>query len=226
MSYPLGNRNIYNRKVSFLVLDFNKPDETHLCLSSIRSKAKIENYEIVLLSNGGKQDYVLEFYKSNLIDRLVLSKKNHGCGAGTNALFNLCDTEYCFYVQNDQYLTRDLSEKELDALIHQIETKGYQSVDVSGGAGHVGKYSERAHFIKAKTINDNPRKGFGGPGPFEKNMFWSEEAAQIYFKENDFKIFNGWPLLFANNGKFTVRETEDGEVFRQNLSTGEKEIIQ
>lgn len=225
MDIPLGSRNLFNYRATFLVLDFNKPKETELCLSSIRARVSFKDYEIVLVSNGGKQNYIIDFYDRGLIDRLVLNKKNYGCGAGTNALYNYCDTELCFYIQNDQYMERDLSELEFRALAKELEN-GYHCIDLSGGAGHADKFSERALLTKASVLNANPKKGYGGPGPFEKNTFWSEESTQIYFKESNLKVWQGWPRLFANNGRFTVRETEDGKVFRLDLETGMKEDLE
>ena len=102
-----GKRNLFNYKLTFLVMDFNKPSETAACLGSIKQFTRFSNYEVVLLSNGGTQSYIQEFYNLNLVDRAILSKKNYGCGHGTNTLFNFCDTDYCMYVQNDQYMCRD-----------------------------------------------------------------------------------------------------------------------
>lgn len=222
MKIPSGNRNLFNYKVSFLILDYNKPEETSVCLRSIRENVKFNNYEVVFLSNGGKQDYVMEHYNNGLIDRLILNKRNSGCGGGTNALYNYCDTDFFLYVQNDQYLHRQFTLPELDALVNKLQ-EGYATVDLSGGAGHRDKFSERAFFSTASVINANPEKGYGGPGPFETNTMWSEEMTRMYLDKNGLKVFHDWPILFANMGRFTVREDKDGKVTRKDLMTGLEE---
>jgi hypothetical protein len=219
-----GNRNLFNHKLTFLVMDFNKPSETAACLSSIKQFTRFNDYEVVLLSNGGTQDYLGEFYNLNLIDRLILSKKNYGCGHGTNTLFNFCDTDYCMYVQNDQYMCRDFEEKELHEMIKTCESE-YASIDLSGGAGHNDRYSERAHFINKNTILENPTLAYGGPGPFEHKIFWSEESTQNHFKKNNYKVHHNWEMLFCNNGRYSVREDENGNIERRDLIAGTVEKI-
>ena len=222
MKFPLGNRNLFNYRVSFLVLDYNKPKETSTCLDSIRKNTQFDNYEIVFLSNGGKQDYVVNLYNEGVIDRLILNKRNYGCGAGTNALYNYCDTDFMIYVQNDQYLHRQFTLLELEALVNKLQ-EGYATIDLSGGAGHRDKFSERAYFSKPSVINSNPEKGYGGPGPFETNTMWSEEMTGLYLEKMGMKIFHDWPMLFGNIGRFTVREDKDGKVTRRDIWTGLEE---
>jgi len=215
-----GSRNLFNYKLTFLVMDYNKPSETEICLASIRQNTKFKEYEIVLLSNGGYQDYIINFYQNGLVDRLILNSKNYGCGHGTNTLFNFCDTDYCMYIQNDQYMCREFTEEELNSMIAACNSD-YKSIDLSGGAGHDDRYSERAHFIHKNTILENPKLAYGGPGPFEHKIFWSEESTQNYFRENNYKICHNWPLLFCNNGRYSVREDENGNVEKRDLFTGE-----
>jgi GT2 family glycosyltransferase len=218
-----GNRNLFNYKVSFLIMDFNKPVETKICINSIRQNTKFNEYEIVLLSNGGSQNYIIDLYNNNLIDRLILNKKNYGCGYGTNTLYNNSDTKYCIYVQNDQYMSREFLLEEFNQLTESL--KNYSCIDLSGGAGHNDKFSERAHIVNRDIILKNPRLAYGGPGPFEHKLMWSEESTQNYFKNNSLKINHNWPMLFGNNGRYTVREDENGNVSRKDLFTGKIEIL-
>ena len=73
--------------IDFLILDYNRPVESLLCLKSIKRHAKFD-HNIVYLSNGGEQEYVYDYYKQGLIDKLILRKYNSGCGLGTRELFN------------------------------------------------------------------------------------------------------------------------------------------
>lgn len=209
----LGSKNPYNIKVSFLVLDFNRAQETRNLLVSLRGKIKFKDYEIVLLSNGGDQSYLGEFYSSNLVDRLLIYNKNVGCGVATHDLFDSAKGEYSIYVQNDHSLERDFTQEELDKMISALNSD-YQLIDLSGGAGHNDKYSERAHIIKTKTYQELPIKGFGGPGPFEE-YFWSEAGASYSFWHLNYKIHHEWPLLFGNTGFRTVREDSEGIIIER-----------
>lgn len=214
-----GKRNMFEYEISFLILDFNKPEETKKCLASIKHFVKFNNYQIVLFSNGGSQDYVIDLYKDKQIDKLILSQKNYGCGAGTHFVFNNADAEVSMYVQNDQYMCRDFYIEELNEMKKTLETN-IKCIDLSGGAGHSDKFSERAHIINTDLFNKNPEKGYGGPGPFEK-VCWSEEMTRIYLDENDYKVHHNWRMLFANNGRYSVREDKEGKVIRKDLYTGE-----
>jgi hypothetical protein len=106
-------------------------------------------------------------------------------------------------------------------MIETCTSAGYKSIDLSGGAGHNDKYSERAQFINKQTILENPTPAYGGPGPFEHKIFWSEESTQNHFKKNNYKIHHSWPTLFCNNGRYSVREDEHGNVERRDLINGE-----
>ncbi len=111
-------------KVSILVLDFMRPVESELCLQSLKQNLKFKA-PIIYLSNGGDQDYVWDFYKNGLIDKLILNKENTGLGFGTTDLFKICDTEYAIYVQCDQFLGREYTEEELIALVRQKNQKAF-----------------------------------------------------------------------------------------------------
>lgn len=190
-------------KFNFLVLDYNRPKESELCLQSIRKFAKF-NYNIIYLSNGGQQDYVYNYYKNNLIDKLILRKFNNGCGLGTRELFNDfdIDCEFVFYVQCDQFMIRDLKQNEIDLYISKINNKTLY-IDLAGNQGN-GKYSERAHFINKNTYNKIPN-AIGGPGPYA-NQKWTERALQDYIAKNNLEFITIDPPLFGNNGKISYRQ--------------------
>lgn len=212
----LGTTNPFEYVVSFLVLDFNKAQETFQCLESIRRLTQFKNYEIVLLSNGGEQENIFQFYKSGLIDRLFLYKRNYGCGIGTHDLYNISKAEYSIYVQNDQYMRRQFSSEELQAMINNLNEE-YKCIDLSGGAGHSDKFSERAHIMNTEFYKQLHLKGYGGPGPFEHEWLWSEGGTSYSFWDKDYKIHHEWPCLFANNGWRTIREDKIGKISEQRL---------
>lgn len=193
-------------KVSILVLDYNRPEESELCLVSLRQNCHFDN-EIVFLSNGGYQDYTFQFYKNGLIDKLILRKENSGCGLGTRELFNNFDlvSEYVIYCQCDQFLNRAIEADEVAEWVKIIEDENntIKYVDLAGNQGH-GVYSERAHFINKYFYNKIPNT-IGGPGKHSAEV-WTEESVQKYFKENNYSFYTVSPIPFIDNGKVSRRE--------------------
>lgn len=207
----LGNKNPRDIELSFLILGFNRDEETYALLQSISEKCLLKNYEVVMLSNGGFQENTFNFYKAGYIDRLILNKQNDGCGISTHELFDIAKAKYSIYVQIDHILNRNFSDEEFSRMKMCLDN-GYDSIDLSGGAGHNDKFSERAFIIKTETYKNLPIKAYGGPGPFEEDFFWSEGAASISFWEKNLAIHHSWPILFGNTGYRTVRENKNGEI--------------
>ena len=164
--------------LSFLVLNYNRPKETELCLKSIKQFTKF-NHEVVLLNNGGEDHAaIFSFFNQGLIDKLVLRKKNSGCGLGTRELFNdfNLDNNYVVYVQCDQFMVRDFTIEEFNSYKQALDqNKSAAHVDLSGNQGN-GRYSERAHLTSKKFYNSIPNSK-GGPGPYA-NELWTEESIQ------------------------------------------------
>lgn len=195
---------------TFLILDFKKPEETRICLESIRARAKFPHL-IHYLDNGSNEDYVWELKKSGLIDVLISNVKNTGCGNGMEQLYQSCQTDYCFMVQNDQFLAAELSEYHYGQLVDLIEKQKFGYVDLAGAQAGPGNYSDRAGFFKRDFYLSIPKgKKFqlGGPGPFN-HLTYSEQYIQEYFKANNLKVAHIQPV-FGDNGKISIREMGDG----------------
>lgn len=192
-------------KVTVAVLDYNRPQESELCLTSLRQNCAFDN-SIVFLSNGGRQDYVWDFYNSGLIDKLILRKDNSGCGLGTRELFTDfdLDSQYVLYCQCDQFLNRRIEQSEVDGWIEMIEsTDNIKYIDLAGNQGH-GIYSERAHLISKSFYNSIPNS-MGGPGK-HAHLTWTEQSVQEYFKKHEFSFYTVNPAPFVDNGKVSRRE--------------------
>lgn len=193
-------------KISYLVLDYDRPVEAKVCLKSLWEHSKFP-FEVVYLSNGGTQDYVQEFYKEGLIHKLILRKSNSGCGLGTRELFKAAETEYVIYVQCDQFLFRPYTEDELNKHIYLtrqgslVESDRISHIDLSGNQGH-GQYSERAHLINRDFYNAIPN-GRGGPGPYQDEKY-TEQWVQEHLKTYNYKFYSYH--YFADNGKVSIRE--------------------
>src|SRR5690606_12883145 len=108
----------FGKKWSFAILDYNKPKEAFLVLESIKNRIKIPRdlYEVVYYSNGGNQEYVIDLYKQGLIDKLILSKENEGCNAGTIRLVNSIATEYFFFLEVDNEIGVELTQHDFDKI--------------------------------------------------------------------------------------------------------------
>lgn len=190
-------------KFNFLILDYNRPKESELCLKSIKTFAKFD-YSIVYLSNGGEQEYVYNYYKNGLIDKLILRKNNSGCGLGTRELFNDfdLDCDYVFYVQCDQFMARELHLAEIEHYLSNLQDD-ILYIDLAGNQGH-NNYSERAHLINKHAYNKIPNTR-GGPGPYA-NEKWTEQSLQDYMKDNKLSFLSIKPAVFADNGKISYRQ--------------------
>lgn len=215
MKYPekMTANDYYKDVVSILVLDYNKPIETRMCLESIKKYCKF-NYEVILYSNGGEQDYVLTLYNEGLIDKCIFSSKNVGCGLATVELFKSSMTQYSIYLQNDQAFFRDVSQKYIDDLIKVLEeSRPNEFNQVTGSISLAGAqcgpfiYSERAHIIKTDFYNTIP-KTIGGPGPLN-DVQYSEEAVQNYYKNLNYLHAAVAPCV-VDNGKYSIRELAGG----------------
>ena len=97
--------------VEYLILDYEREEESTLLLNSIKQYSKF-SHTVTFLSNGGSQDYVKKLKNQGLIDKLILNEVNVGCGAGTIQLFA-------------QY-AQALAEKD-------AKDKGLKLVDIGGG---------------------------------------------------------------------------------------------
>ena len=213
-------------KVSILVLDYNKPEESRLCLESVQKHCKFEK-EVVFYSNGGEQDYAIDFYKEGLIDKLVLSKKNWGLGCGTTDLLQLCRTEYFIYLQNDQYFYRPLDQDCIDIFISNLKLKPtWGCISLAGYPCGDGVYSDRCHFANTNTFRafDKWEDGYPdkGVGPFwDGDEGYNENFIQRAFKNWNLVSVASEPFV-QDNGKISIRENKSGSRFRH--STDEKRL--
>ena len=193
--------------ITYALLDYNRPIESELCLKSIHKFSKFP-YQIVYISNGGNQDYVVDYYKRGLIDKLILRKKNSGCGLGTRECFNDFDlnSDYIIYVQVDQFMIREFPKEEITEYISLLYHSKFFYIDLAGNQGN-GNPSERALLINKYNYRMIPNT-IGGPGPYA-NYKWTEQSMQEYMRGNNFRFYIA-PLLFSDNGKISRREYPNG----------------
>lgn len=208
--------------VSYLVLDYNKPFETEKCLESIKQYSDFK-YKVYLLVNGGDPSYAYNLFKKGLIDHLIYNKQNIGCGLGTIQLFNICDTKYAIYMQNDQSLCLKITQDLIDRMIKMFQPpQATKCISLSGFPAGQGNYSERAHLIDVDFYNSIP-KSIGGPGPFN-NIKYSEQSVQEFFQEKKYTVIAVQPPLVVDNGKWSIREIGDG-IYKHRCDTKQFYVI-
>lgn len=207
-------------KISYLILDYNRPEEGEILLNSIHQLANHDK-EIVYLVNGGESDYAIDFYKKGLIDTLIIKKNGDGGGFGQTDLFKFCKTKYAFFVQVDHILVNPIDNNLTDFFIKLLETD-YKCIDVNGDQSGKGIWTDRAHFIDVDFFNNlGPFPNFG---PGNEDGQWNEEYLQNKFINNNYQIAHISPLLFLDNGKWSVRESGDG-IYKHRCDTKELYII-
>jgi hypothetical protein len=186
--------------LSFLILDYNRPNELMMVLDSIKKRVKL-NYQIILHANGGEQEYHYNLYIKGLINKLILNKENNGAGFGVVDLFNYCNTDYGFYIEGDQVFLRDFTKEEHDQWKYKIENEGYEFISPIGMATQ-GEFSQRAFFTSTLLYRKlSLEMPCGGPGPYcEKNT--NENFIQKYLKNTN-KLLNIKTPLCMDMGCFS-----------------------
>lgn len=207
-------------QVSFLVLDFRKEQETRACLESLARHVKIP-HKVVLLDNGGAQDYVWKLYQEGLCDVVISKRVGRGGGFGQTDLFRWCDTPYAVFVQNDQELLCDIDERALDQLTLALNG-GFHCVDLNGDQSRKGIWTDRAHMIKTDFFNGLGPFPNGGPGDDARP--WNEAYLQKVFAERGYRIAHVTPAIFADCGKWSVREAGGG-IFKHRCDTKQMFVV-
>lgn len=207
--------------ISFLVLDYKKPIETNICLSSIRQNAKF-NHQIIYLDNGSNSLYPMQFHETGLADYTILKKHGNGGGYGQTDLFRFCNTKYSIFVQSDQYLARVLDENTIKTYILLLDS-GFQCIDMNGDQSGKGIWTDRAHMIKTDLFNKLGPFPNGGPGL--DAVPWNEAYLQEQFQKRQYKIFHA-PVSFIDNGRTSVRQSEYGGIFEHETDTKRLKVLQ
>ena len=203
--------------LSIVILDFNRKWEVENVINSIHKHVKF-NYEIVLNCNGGDTSYGIEWFKSGLIDRLVLHKNGRGAGYGCLDAINNASNEFFFYNEGDQIFIRDFSLDELNYYKNLLKTEPNIKFINPVGSATQGEFTQRAFLGNTNVYKELSQSfEFGGPGSNRAGKKTVEQSVQEYLKANDFNapIFD--PLVF-DYGCFSVNENSDGSVWLHKTS--------
>ncbi len=217
-----GKLTVYEEpQVSFLVLDYQRPEAALTCLQSIRDRVKLDRYKVIYCHNG-EAEYPHTLLRTGLIDELIVPRVNGGLGLGTRALFAACFSPLAIYWQVDQVMARDLDEYTVKALTglfeHQPKVK---SISLAGPVCGTGVYSERAHVISTAFYRDLEHKlplTHGGAGPWH-HVMWREEQIQSYYRAHGYVHYTEATPFAIDNGRDAVRQNPDGSVWRHEPDT-------
>jgi GT2 family glycosyltransferase len=103
--------------VSVLILNWNRKDETCLCINSILNQT-YKNVEIVIIDNGstdGSQKHIKNIYQNSI--KYVELEKNYGCTGGRNIGLKYCGGDYIFFCDNDGLLHNKAIENSLNIIL-------------------------------------------------------------------------------------------------------------
>lgn len=216
-------------KIQFLVLAYERSEESLLLLQSLKENVELarDSYWITYLDNGSRNhDRILSWYQDGLIDQLILRKKNTGGSWGMVDLVNLCQSEYAFLIQNDQFLIQKINDNVITALISALDSS--KIVDLAGFQAGAGKFSDRASFVKVSDYREwtknleNYGPGYEGNHEDKDKNDHNEGKIQKLFEQNNWKVCGTNSIVFGNNGKWSIRQHEDGSVTK--WSTDEKRL--
>lgn len=219
-------------ELTVVVLDYQKPFETAKCLDSIKRFVKIPHK--VIYCHNGIEEYPYRFFSNQSeegeIDVLIMNRHNVGLGIGTRNLMANVFSEYVLYLQNDQFLTSDLTLDMFsdikDILNGSVPSLGnVKSVSLAGAPCGCGIYSERAHIIKSDFYKSLITKGlvsFYGAGPWHNDgKGWAEGNIQDFYKVSGYQHLTSFTCyqIVMDFGCFAVRQNGDGSIWCHRTDT-------
>lgn len=204
-------------RLSFLVLDYNRPNELKQTLESIRLFCKVD-HQIIVHANGGEQSYHLEYYRDGLIDKLILNKFNNGAGYGCSDLFNYCNTDWACYLEGDQPLVRPLEKDEFNRWKYLYNTNDKIRFVSLVGLATAGNFSQRAFFTNVHFYRElSKQMPNGGPG-FYKDLDTNEHFVQEYIMNKGLELFLP-RMLVMDLGCYSVNSNPDDSVWLHRTDT-------
>jgi hypothetical protein len=216
------NKNYLENKhlLSFLILDFNRPFELQEVIKSIKKHVKFD-HQIILNSNGGKQDYAIDLYNQKYINKLILNNEGNGAGYGVSELFRYCNTDWAFYMESDQIFVRDFTIEDLNAYIDLINYHDPVKFVNPVGMATGGKFTLRSFFTNTNFFNEIMKEApNNGPGPyFNRSEDTNESFIQNWLTTNNKLSYVEQQALVVDLGRFSVNQIADGSVWLHTTDT-------
>ena len=212
-------------KFQFLILDYNREQQSSILLKSLTENVKCprEDFWVTYLCNGSlNNEWPFKWYNDGVIDQLIIRRKNTGGSWGMVDLASICQSEYAFLLQNDQYLIREINNNTVNYFIESLEAK-FKLIDLNGFQAGQENFSDRASFVKISDYRGWV-KNLNNYGPGYEGGEHNEHEIQEIFKKNKYKIAN-FGLFFADNGKWSFRQNKDGSTWKHQTDTKKQYYI-
>lgn len=105
----------FNPLISFLTVNYNQPKVTLDLVYSLQ-KLEYQNWELIVVDNGGEKSLLENDLKPFEKVRYLRSEENLGFAGGNNLGLPLCQGEFIFFINNDTEVEPDLMEPLLYVL--------------------------------------------------------------------------------------------------------------
>lgn len=210
---------LLNNKITFLVLDYNRPDNLKSCLSAIRDRCKIK-HEIITLINGGQIDYAIELFKEGKTDKLLLSNTNEGSSLGILRLVESCTTDWFIFLQSDNIFNLTITEDILSILIKIASDYDICGIDFTGLVPRDSLFSERAFLMRKDFYLAHDLNTGYGTGPFYNPAFPNSEQTTLqWIQLNNKHMAPCYPPIVIDSGKYAILELPCGGVLKRRSDT-------
>ena len=188
--------------VSIIIPHYNGKELLHNCINSIYQNINIENFEIIVVDNGSKDDSVKNI-KQLFSDVIIISnKENIGYSGGCNIGAKNAEGKYLIFLNNDTEHSKDWIEKLVSFLDSNPDTfaaqpkilniKNKEYFDYAGGAGG---FIDRFGFPYVKGRIFNTLEKDNGQYNKASKIFWSSGAAMIV-RADMFNQLNGFDEVY------------------------------
>ncbi|MCM8830478.1 MAG: glycosyltransferase, partial [Candidatus Omnitrophica bacterium] len=148
----------FNKKISIVVLSFNKVEHTIRCIESIKNTIHC-NYEIILFDNASNKETIDILHSTFSKDprvKIIFSPKNLGCPRGRKKAITFADGDYVITLDNDIVVT--------DGWIEELITRVEEDKYIAGACCKVifpdekiqyngGSFTVRDDFIEFSLID-------------------------------------------------------------------------
>ena len=162
-------------KLSLIIPAYNAEKTIRECLDSVFSQS-IRDYEVIVINDGStdKTETILNEYKQRYQDRLLYKNvENGGQGRARNIGFEMSKGDYIGYIDSDDWIDPDFSEK----LIRAIEKK----------KGDIALCDVAGHFPDGKVVQEyiyRPYRKIAAAGFANNKLFRREIIKDVRFPEN------------------------------------------
>lgn len=191
------------KKVSIIILTWNKLETTKKCLNFLEKNTNYPNWEAIIVDNGsndGTQTFLKHSTKGrNPQFRLILNSRNKGYASGVNQGIRAADGEYILLLNNDVYVLKNWLVSMVETL-EKNEKNGIIGAKLiypsTGRIQHAGivllRKTEPLHLYK-NSFPDNPKAN-------ELRYYNAVTGACMLIRKNIFKEIGLFDEQFKYGG--------------------------